>query len=191
VEADDEDELRPEDFIGAGGRWYGLLFDNPSTGLPPRLTWCFDFAFEEVLRGDESGLLGLTVEWLPVPSDSWRHVAGQHLTSADLGEPAEASVYYYEHHRFDQIDLRLREQQGLLLHASVTVSGDLDRLGIDPVHADAWLTFTGILVSLDSVTSPDAALARLGAFTDTSDLVFAPDSGDAALRFIAQSGLST
>ncbi len=188
MEADDEDELRADDFISAGGEWYGLLFENPSINLPPRLTWCFDFAFDDVSRGDEVSPLGLTVDWLPVPAESWRHVAGHHLTSAGFGAPAEASVYYYLHHRFDKVDLHLIERRGQSLHASVTASGDLDSLGVNPVHADAWLTFTGILVSLHEATSPEAAFARLGKFTDTSDLAYSPGSGDATLRFIARPG---
>ncbi len=67
-----------------------------------------------------------------------------------------------------------------------TVSGDIDRLGIDPVRADGWLTFTGILVSLHDVVSPDVALARLGQFTDTTGLALDPGGSDAALRFNAQ-----
>jgi hypothetical protein len=58
--------------------------------------------------------------------------------------------------------------------------------GVDPVRVDAWLTFTGILVAVPGVTSPDLALARIGQFTDTSGLAFAPDSGDKALRFVPQ-----
>jgi hypothetical protein len=51
----------------------------------------------------------------------------------------------------------------------------------------SWLTFTGILFSLHDVTSSDVAVARLGQFTDTEvPRALAPDSADAALRFIAQ-----
>ena len=89
------------------------------------------------------------------------------------------------HHRFQTLTLDLIEQRGHSLRAVVTVSGDIDRLGIDPVRADAWLTFTGILVSLHDVTSPEAGLARLGQFTDTTGLAFDPNSTDAALRYIA------
>ncbi|MFC7548010.1 hypothetical protein [Plantactinospora sp. GCM10030261] len=174
-----------DDFVPAdGGEWYGLLFDNPSLDLPPRLTWCFNFPFKDVSREDDSPL-SLNVEWLPVPADSWRRLTGRHLTSAHFGEPAEASIYYYLHHRFDSLDLDLVEQRGRLLRAVATVSGDIDHLGIDPVRADAWLTFTGILVSLHDAVSPDAALARLGQFTDTNGLALEPDGSDAALRFIA------
>ncbi|MFC6021337.1 hypothetical protein ACFP2T_34830 [Plantactinospora solaniradicis] len=80
----------------------------------------------------------------------------------------------------------LVEQRGRSLRATATVSGDIDHLGIDPVHADACLTFTGILVSLHDVSSPDVALARLGQFTDTDGLALDSGGSDAALRFTAQ-----
>jgi hypothetical protein len=187
VDADDDDKLRIDDFVpAAGGEWYGLLFDNPSLHLPPQLTWSFNFPFEDVSREDEGSPLSLSVEWLPLPAESWRRIAGHHVTSAKFAEPAEASVYYYLHHRFGTVALDLVEQRGRSLRAVVTVSGDIDRLGIDPVRADAWLTFTGIFVSLHDVTSPDVGLIRLGQFTDTTGLAFDPDSTAAALRFIAQ-----
>jgi hypothetical protein len=187
VETDDDDKLCIDDVVpAAGGEWWGLLFDNPSVHLPPRLTWSFTFPFDDVSREDDDSPLSLSVEWLPIPVDSWRRIAGNHLTSAAFGEPAEASVYYYVHHRFQTVDLQLTDQRGRSLRAVAAVSGDLDGLGIDPVRADAWLTFTGILVSLRDATSPEMALARLGQFTDTTGLAFDPHSGDAALRFIAK-----
>ncbi|MEV4539202.1 hypothetical protein AB0J82_36065 [Asanoa sp. NPDC049518] len=176
-----DESLRIEDFLPAeGGEWHGLLFDNPSVGLPPRLTWCFDFAFADV----EDDPLSLTVEWLPVPAKSWRQVAGQRVTSASFADPAESSVYHYVHHRFDAVALDLVEQRGRSLRVVAEVSGDLDRLGVDPVRAEAWLTFTGFLVSLHDATAPDRALARLGEFTDTDGLAYDPGGGGAALRFI-------
>jgi hypothetical protein len=114
-------------FQCAGGEWHGLLFDNPSLRLPPSLTWCFNFPFEDVSREDDYSPLSLCVEWLPVPAESWRRIAGHRLTSAKFAEPAEASVYYYVHHRFDTVDLDLVEQRDRALRAVATVSGDLDR----------------------------------------------------------------
>jgi hypothetical protein len=184
VETDDQDKLNPGDFVAAaGGEWYGLLFDNPSRQLPPNLTWCFNFPFEDVSRKDEDSPLSLTMEWLPVSAGSWRRFAGHHVTSTRFGKPAEASIYYYLHHRFNAVTLDLVEQRSRSLRAVATVSGDIDRLGIDPVHADAWLTFTGILVSLHDVTSPDIALSRLSQFTDTDGLALDTVGSDAGLRF--------
>jgi hypothetical protein len=33
----DDDALRPEELHAQGGTWNGLLFDNPSVGLPPSI----------------------------------------------------------------------------------------------------------------------------------------------------------
>ncbi|RKR91802.1 hypothetical protein BDK92_6215 [Micromonospora pisi] len=184
METDDEDKLHIEDLVAAaGGEWYGFLFDNPSQQLPPTLTWCFNFPFEDVSRKDEDTPLSLAVGWLSIPAGSWRRLAGHHMTNASFGKPAEASFYYYLHHRFNTTTLDLVEQRGRSLRAVATVSGDIDHLGIDPVHADAWLTFTGILVSLHDVTSPDVALARLNQFTDTDGLALDTGGSEAALRF--------
>jgi hypothetical protein len=180
---------RADDFVrGVGGEWSGQLYENPSLRFGPSLTWCFTFAFEDVVRGDEESPLSLTVEWVPAPAENWRRFAGQRVTCDGFGDPVEASVYYYLHHRFDTVALDLIEQRGHALRAVTTVSGDLDGLGVDPVRVDAWLSFTGIFVSLPDATTPEAALARLGEFTDASRLAF--DAGDtgAALRFVAEPG---
>ncbi|MEV0130633.1 hypothetical protein AB0H83_19485 [Dactylosporangium sp. NPDC050688] len=182
----DEDQLSADDFVPAdGGTWHGLLFANPVVGLPPQLTWSFTFPFRDVVRDDDEAALALTVEWLPVPATGWRHLAGHHVTCDSFAEPAEASVYHYVHHRFDRIDLRLAEQDGHRLRAVATVAGDIDRLGVDPVRADAWLTFAGILVQLPQVRDPGVALDRLAGHTDTTGLTFSPGHPGAALRFVA------
>jgi hypothetical protein len=184
-----DDRLRAEDFVPAtGGEWYGLLFENRSLRLRPALTWCFDFAFEDVIRDDEESPLGLTVEWASVPGQNWRHFAGQRVTCERFADPVEASVYHYAHHRFETVALDLVEQRGHALRTVATVSGDLDRLGVDPVRADAWLSFTGILVSLPDAPDPETALSRLGEFTDTRGLAFDARTPGGALRFVSGAG---
>ncbi|GAA5180515.1 hypothetical protein GCM10023322_12990 [Rugosimonospora acidiphila] len=183
---DDEDKLGIDDLIpAAGGEWHGLLFDNPTLRLPPCLTWSLEFPFKDVARGGDASPVSVSVEWLPIPADSWRRVAGHHLSSATFGEPAEATVYYYLHRRFQSVDVRLTDQDNRSLRAVAALSGDIDGLGIDPVRADAWLTFTGITVSLHDVNSPEMALTRLRQFTDTTGLTIGPDSRTAGLRFLA------
>ncbi|TDX08246.1 hypothetical protein [Kribbella sp. VKM Ac-2566] len=182
---DDDDDLRLDELIPApSGSWWGLLFDNPTIGLAPQLTWGFTFPFEEVTREDGSSPVSLDIEWLPSPANSWQRMAGQRLTCAGFAEPAEASIYFYLHHRFDAIELNLVEQRGTLLHAAAEVSGDIDGLGMEVVRAERWLTFAGLLVSLSDATSPDTALTRLNEFTDATGLAFNPDSGNAALTFM-------
>lgn len=174
----DADELVP----APGGEWWGVLFDNPAVGLSPRITWGFTLPFADVSRPYGRTPVSLDIEWLPCPSVSWRQMAGQRLTNSQFGRPAEASVYFFEHHRYDWIDLRLLEQRDLTLHVAATVSGDLDGLGIDTVRTEAWLTFTGISVALHDRISPDAGLERLRAYTDTTRLRLASDQS-AVFRF--------
>ncbi|MEH1164641.1 hypothetical protein V6V47_04550 [Micromonospora sp. CPCC 205539] len=181
-EPDDEDavkvrELRPVE----GGTWGGLLFDNPSIGLEPALTWSFRFPFDEVTRDYGSSRIFLDIEWLPIPVPSWRSMAGQVLRN--VGEPAESSVYFFQHHQYDLIDLEIVDQQDLRVHARAALAGDVDGLGIDPVSADAWLRFTGIRVHLEGVTSADSARGRLQGFTDTGGLSYSPSPNRPSFKF--------
>jgi hypothetical protein len=64
-----------------------VLFMNPSLAGSARLTWCFEFAFEDVTQN--GGPLSLTIEWLPVPTSSCQRMAGLHLTSLHFAQPTE------------------------------------------------------------------------------------------------------
>src|SRR4051794_10706403 len=70
------------------GEWNGLLFDNPSVGVPPALTWTFRVPLADV-DGEPATL---DVQWLPVETDGWRTMAGLAASSDAFAEPAEASV---------------------------------------------------------------------------------------------------
>ncbi|WP_207915230.1 hypothetical protein [Micromonospora sp. 15K316] len=133
-EADDEDaldvrELRPIE----GGTWGGLLFDNPRIGLPPALTWSFRFPFSEVTRDYGSSQIFLDIDWLPLPGASWRGMTGQAVRG--VGEPAESSVYFFQHHQYDLIDLEIAEQRDLwsLFQADLAAQGRCGRPG------DRWV----------------------------------------------------
>jgi hypothetical protein len=65
------DALRRDELVPQGGTWNGVLFDNPSIGLPPALTWTFDLSFAEVSRDYGDSPVSLTVEWVPLPGASW------------------------------------------------------------------------------------------------------------------------
>ncbi|MGI5180318.1 hypothetical protein ACQEVZ_28765 [Dactylosporangium sp. CA-152071] len=172
-----DDGLTSQDLVPVpGGTWAGLLFDNPNIGLPTALTWSFRFPFAEVHREHDSSDIFLDVDWLPLPAASWRIMTGQ--TVKTLGEPAESSVYFFEHHQYDLIDLEILEQRDRDIYVRATLTGDLDGLGIDPITADAWLRFNGIRVSVSDVSTAEAALARLAAFTDIGGL----DSPPVAIR---------
>lgn len=182
IDEADDDALNLRELVPTEGEtWGGLLFDNPKLGLAPELTWSFRFPFQEVIRDYGSSPIYLDIEWLPLPGAGWRSMAGQVVRG--MTEPAEASVYFFQHHRYDLIDLEIVEQRDLSIHARATLSGDLDGLGLDPVTADAWLRFTGIGVSVSEATSAESALARLRGFTDTEGLSHSPAPNSTSFDF--------
>jgi hypothetical protein len=164
-----------------GGEWNGLLFDNPTVGVPPALTWTFRIPFAEV-NGEGAAL---DVEWLPVATGGWRVMSGLAASSDEFAEPAEASVRYQGHHRYERVELRVVEQDGPRIRVAVTVAGDLDQLGPETISTEAWLRFTGIFVQLSGVTDAASALVRLGEFTDPDGLAEEPDPRGIAYLFCA------
>jgi hypothetical protein len=165
-----DDALRLEELVPQGGSWKGLLFDNPNIGLAPGLTWTFEFRFAEVSRDYGDSPLSFTVDWAPLPGATWSAMAGQ-ATSCDVfGEPVECSAYFFEHYRFDSIELRVLEQDGNRLRVAVEGHGDVDALGVPMWRGDQWLDFEGIYVQLDGIETVDQAAAQLANFTDISGL---------------------
>ncbi len=180
----DEDALDASELVATeGGDWNGLLFDNPRTGIAPALTWSFSFPFNSVTRDYGASPVSLDIEWVALTTGSWETMSGLTARSAHFADPGEASVYYFQHHRYDAIDLQIIEQQGPHIHVLATVSGDLDGLGLASVTADRWLRFTGINVSLSDTTSAEAALARLRDFTDATGLALTPTLTNTSFRF--------
>jgi hypothetical protein len=177
---DDEGGLKARQLEPAeGGSWSGLLFDNAAVGLPPALTWTFHVPFAPV--DDEP--VTLDVDWLPLPATGWRQLAGRAASSDAFAEPAESSVYFHGHHRYERVELRVSEQDGARIRVQVTVSGDLDRLGPESITVDAWLDFAGVSVQLGDTPSAEAARERLAAFTDVDGLVSDPDAPGVAFHF--------
>lgn len=182
-----EAPLRSEEIVARGGIFGGLLLDNPFIGLGPALTWSFDFDCDDVVRGESSSSVSVSVSFVPMAAVGWTSLAPDRAGGQIFAEPAEPSLYYYEHHRFDAFDLVLHEQRATELLATLTMHGDVDGLGLDVVSVTAWLRFTGIAVQLSDVSTPIDALQRLASLTDTQGLVlkgpshiaynFQPDSG--------------
>jgi hypothetical protein len=166
-----------------GGQWSGLLFDNPRLELRPFLSWSFTFAFADVSRDYGSSPVSVDLDWVPLTAASWRDLAGHDVRGRGFAEPVEASVYFFEHHRYDTIDLRVLEQRGASLYAAVRLSGDLDRLGIDALDAEAWLTFSGIIVSLSEARSAKVASTRLQEFCDIGGLMCSAGVTDGRFLF--------
>ena len=172
----DEDALKSEEVRPQGGTWNGLLFDNPSIGLPPALTWTFSFACAEVSRDDESSPVSLTVDWVPLPGATWLTMAGHTASCDSFGEPVECSAYFFEHYRYDAVRLRAVEQQQGRLRVAVEARDDIDDLGVPVWTLDQWLAFEGIYVQLEGVRGLADATASLQRFTDPSGLT-AVDNG--------------
>ena len=170
IDEDPDDALRGDELVPAGGSWNGLLFDNPRLGLAPALTWTFTFRFQDVARGDSSSEVSVDVDWVPLPSARWQKITPKQLASPRFADPVEASVYFFEHYRFDSVELQLQQQRGAQLRANATLRGDIDGLGMDEVHVDDWLRFDGIIVSMNGVTSAPVAGSQLANFTDVSRL---------------------
>ena len=175
--------LRAEEVVARGGTYSGLLFDNPSIGLSPSLTWSFDFDCNEVVRAHDRSPVGVTVEWLPMQASRWASLAPNRAAGTTFGNPAEASVYFYEHHRFDAFELVLQEQGGSALLAALTLRGDLDGLELDQVRVTARLRFAGITVHLSDVNSPTEALQRLATFTNADGLALKERRSSGAYQF--------
>ena len=161
---------RSELIVSDGGLWRGLLFDNPKLGLPPELTWSFTFAFADVSRAYGSSPVSMDIDWVFLNPSDWRRMAGQSAQIDQFGEPAEASVYFFEHHRYSAVDLRILDQRGAAILVSAVVSGDLDELGMESLAVTSWLTFAGITVQLSAGPSVEESVARLGDFTGVSAL---------------------
>jgi hypothetical protein len=175
------DALRSSELVPAGGgTWSGLLFDNPVLGLAPSLTYSFLFPYAEVLRDHGSSPVSLEVDWVELAAPSWRDMAGRTVRSPRFAEPAEASVYFFQHHQYETVDLTVLEQRGAAIHVAVTVSGDLQGLGLPSLAADDWLTFTGFEVSLSAAA---AASTRLAEFTDVTGLTGTDGTTPATLRY--------
>jgi hypothetical protein len=179
----DSDELGVSDLVlTPGGQWSGLLFDNPALGLRPWLSWSFTFPFADVSRDYGSSPVSLAIEWVLIDTASWRDMAGHTARSPRFADTTEASVYFFEHHRYESVDLHILDQRDLGIQVAAQVSGDLDGLGIDSVAVDGWLTFTGIHVSLSTARSAEEAKTRLQDFTDATGLF--PSPGVAAGIFL-------
>lgn len=167
---DDDEPLRLDELMLKGGTWNGLLFENPSIGLEPWLSWSFNFEFEEVELGDEAVDPTFDLEWVELPGASWQAMAGLSASSPEFCKPIEASAYVFEHYRYDQAELRVVEQHGARLRVTAGARVDLDGLGIPEWSVDGQLEFTGIYVQLEGVDTVEVARERLSAVTDVAGL---------------------
>jgi len=181
------DGLLSTDLIPAsGGAWSGLLFDNPRIGLTPQLTWNFEFRYRDAVRDYGNSPVSMTLDWIPLETSTWSAMTGLTARGTEFGDRGEASVYFFAHHRYANIELDLMSQRNVAVNARATVAGDTDGLGIESITAEAWLRFAGIRVALSDVRSADVALSRLQDFTDTVGLSPTPIREHSSFRFVAE-----
>jgi hypothetical protein len=161
-----------DELIPVGGTFSGLLFENPNTGYPLQLSWTFSVDCAEVTRDYSSTQPSLVVDWVPAAGRTrWDEMAGVRFAGSTFGEPIETSVYFFEHHRYDAVEVEVVEQPGTELAVRVRASGDVDSLGISEIAVEVTLTFSGIYVQTDtSGTNVEAAAELLSRFTDVSGL---------------------
>ena len=165
------ESLQAHELSPVGGSWTGLLFENPAVGYPLKLTWTFTVDFNEVRRGFGSVSPSLTIDWVPLPESSWLAMQGHHVACGSFSEPIETSVYYFDHHRYDSVELTITDQQAGTVDIRTNIAGDIDGLGIPELSTEATLSFGGICVQLDEVgTDVETARSRLAEFANTAGL---------------------
>jgi hypothetical protein len=172
---DDDDRLAPAELRPRGdGSWGAVLFSSGTTP-DPELWWCFRFEHHDVTRSYGTSPVNVVIDWVPLPRRSWRDLAGVTATGDEFGEPIETTVYFFEHHMYDRVELRAVEQDAddpRRLRVAATVAEDVDGLGIEDFTVDAWLTFSGIALALDRPAgSVEEATGLLAAHTPTDGLV--------------------
>jgi hypothetical protein len=167
----DDDAPRPDELVPRGGSWHGHLFDNPTIGLAAALTWTFEFRFEDVDRDYGTSGVSFTVDWVPLPDASWQSMAGHETACEVFAEPIECSAYFFQHHRYDSVRLRVLEQEEGRLRVAAEAHGDVDGMGIPSWSVEQWLDFDGIYVQLSDAPTLEAAAARLAEHTDSAGLV--------------------
>ncbi|MFN0027079.1 MAG: hypothetical protein ACKV2O_07835 [Acidimicrobiales bacterium] len=145
----DGDGISHDEFQLVGGSWGGLLS-----------------------RGFGSSAVSLTVDWIPLERASWGAMAGRRASGSSFADPIEASVYFFDHHRFNAATVEVAAQDQGRLYVKVSVSGDLDRLGLDWLAVEEWLEFGGVIVQPETKpNTADAARGLLAQFSNPTGLV--------------------
>jgi hypothetical protein len=181
-----DDGLRLSELRPSSGSWRGHLFDNPTLGIPAALSWTFELEYAQIDRDYGSSPVGLTIDWVPLPCRTWRQMKGHSATCTRFGDPVEASIYFFEHYRYDAAAIAVVEQEDDSIQVVGTIGGDIDGLGVGKVEFAQWLRFDGIYVNLHAPTptSPQEAEGRLGEFVDPQDLVSQPVQAGSVFRFV-------
>lgn len=164
--------MRASELVSTGGTWGAVLFENSGVRVPPGFTWSFSFEFEDVTRDFGSSAVSLSVDWVPLDGARWHAIDGRAASSSRFATPIESSVCFFEHYRYDAVQLRIVAQTGSDVVVSAQLRGDIDGLGLDQIDVEARLRFTGVRVRLERPPrSVAAARRKLRQFTDVEGLV--------------------
>jgi hypothetical protein len=173
------EDLDAADLVPDGGSWGAVLFDNPRIGLPPSLYWWVTFRYLDIGREWGETSCQLDAEWIVLGPTDWRAMTPTAVSYPTFGAPAEASLYYFDHHRFESLAVVVGEQRGHRLFVRIDLAGDLDGLGLPALRAEAWLDFEALVVAVsDRPPTVDAARSLLGAYTSVEALTGREERGN-------------
>jgi hypothetical protein len=94
---------------------------------------------------EESGEeLSISIDAVPGSVVDWRSLAGHHLVGTSFGEQGEAVVTFGNHYRYDRVVIDIPEQRNKTADFHITLSGDLDGLGLDEIELTVSGEYTGM-----------------------------------------------
>ena len=134
-----------DDVEPTSAQWSLLLFENERIGLAAGLT----FGLTIACRALADDPVSVTVDWIPFDGFTRHELAGTVFTAEEFGEGAEASICFDGmHHRFDYVNLRVIGQRGSTIDYRLSISGDVDELGIDELALTGSADFAGLTYHL-------------------------------------------
>lgn len=186
-------DLRSDDIRPTDAACYLYAFENPLTGLSPAVAFAVDVECEYVECSDDEEEweedVAVSVEWIPFTGRTWRDLVSLSLTDVECytdGASPEPSVYYAGvHHRMGTLSVQvlgIAEAAGgsgdggvwgaglPQVELRISMSGDLDGLGIDRVDLTVTASFTGLVSNLANTEE----LISLDGLTETENGRWAP-----------------
>lgn len=186
-------DLRSDDIRPTDAACYLYAFENPLTGLSPAVAFAVDVECEYVECSDDEEEweedVAVSVEWIPFTGRTWRDLVSLSLTDVECctdGTSPEPSVYYAGvHHRMGTLSVQvlgIAEAAGgsgdggvggaglPQVELRISMSGDLDGLGINRVDLTVTASFTGLVSNLANTEE----LISLDGLTETENGRWAP-----------------
>lgn len=169
------------------------MIENPLTGLSPAVAFAVDVEYEYVECSDDEEEweedVAVSVEWIPFTGRTRRDLVSLSLTDVECytdGTGPEPSVYHAGvHHRMGTLSVQvlgIAEAAGgsgdggvggagpPQVELRISMSGDLDGLGIYRVDLTVTASFTGLVSNLANTEE----LISLDGLTETENGRWAP-----------------